>query len=170
MKTPPAHLFSAYSQLALIQGDFKKARSYLEEGARISMESGRRQAYLWVRARLGYVALGEGNLEAARACFSEVARSFQADHYGIGVVYALEGMASLFLATDQPERAASLIGWADATRENLSDRRPLLEQDDIQRNINTIIEKIGRTAFEESCRAGRVMTLDEAISFALNEL
>lgn len=170
MKTPPAHLLSAYSQLALIRSDFEKARTYLEQSARISIEFGRRQAYLWARARLGYVALREGNLGEASVCFSEVARSFQEDQYEISVVYALEGIASLFVMTDRPDHAVRLIGWADSTREKISDMRPALEQADMERNVATIIEKIGKIAFEESYNAGRLMTLDEAVSFALNEL
>ena len=76
-------------------------------------------------------------------------RAFREDKYEIGVVYALEGMASLFIAADKLESAARLIGWADATREKISDKRPILEQADVDRDLTAIIAKIGNTAFEE---------------------
>lgn len=169
LNPPPTHLLSAYARIALIRGDFKKARAYLQESTGFNVEFGSRQGYLWARARLGYVALREGNLTEARLCFSETARSFQEDKYEIGVVYALEGMASLFVAVDKPERAALLIGWADATREKISDTRPLIEQSDVDRDITAMIAKIGNVAFKEVYKAGRIMTFDEAVAFALEE-
>jgi len=170
MNPPPTHLLSAYGRIALIRGEFKEARAYLEESTRINVEFGSRQGYLWARVRLGYVALREGNVSEARQCFSETAQSFQEDNYEIGVVYALEGIASLLIAVDKHERAAQLIGCADATREKISDMRPLLEQADLDRDITAIIAKIGNTAFEETYKMGRVMTLNEAVALALEEL
>ena len=170
LNPPPTHLLSAYSQIALLRGDFKKARAYLEESSRINVEFGSRQGYLWARVRLGYVALRDGNLTEARLCFSETARGFREDKYEIGVVYALEGMASLFVAEDKFESAARLIGWADATRETISDKRPILEQADVDRDLTAIIAKIGNTAFEEVKKGGSDMTIDEAVAFTLEEL
>ena len=119
---------------------------------------------------MGYVALRQGNLAEARQCFSETAQSFQEDKYEIGVVYALEGIASLLIAVDKHERAAQLIGWADATREKISDSRPLIEQTDVDRDAATMIAKIGNAAFEETYKMGRLMTLNEAVALALEEL
>ena len=170
LNPPPTHLLSAYARIALIRGDFKEARAYLQESTRINVEFGSRQGYLWARVRLGYVALREGNVPEARLCFSETAQSFQEDKYEIGVVYALEGIASLLIVVDKPERAAQLIGCADATREKISDMRPLLEQADLGRDITAIIAKIGNPVFEETYMMGRVMILSEAVALALEEL
>jgi predicted ATPase/DNA-binding SARP family transcriptional activator len=170
LNLPPTHLLSAYSQISLIRGDFKKARAYLEEAIRSNVEFGSRQGYLWARVRLGYVALREGNLSEAVLCFSETAKGFREDKYKVGAVYALEGIASLLVVADRHERGAQLIGWADASREKTSDMRPLLEQSDINQDITAIIAKIGNAAFEEAYNAGNLMTLDQAVAFALEEL
>ena len=119
---------------------------------------------------MGYVALREGNLTEARLCFSETARSFQEDKFEIGVVCALEGMASLFVAANKLERAARLIGWADSTRKKASDRRPLKEQADVDQNITAMIAEIGNTAYEEAYEAGNVMTLNQAVDLAFDKL
>jgi len=112
----------------------------------------------------------ETNLAEAGQCFRETAQSFQEDKYEIGVAYALEGIASLLTTVDKPERAAQLIGWADATREKISDTRPLIEQADVDSDVATIVAKIGNTAFEDAYQVGPTMTLDEAVALALEEL
>lgn len=164
---PPAHLFSGYAQIALIQGDFKKARAYLAESIRINAEFGSRQAVLWARVRLGYLALSEGNFPEARQCFDETARSFREDHYAIGVTYALEGMAGLFVREEKFERAAALIGWADATRQAIGDPRPLLEKTYVESQITAVTSGIGEDAFFQAYRSGQGMTSDGALTLAL---
>jgi hypothetical protein len=60
------------------------------------------------------------------------------------------GLASLHCNQNQPEHAARLIGWADATREKVGDLRPPGEQAEVGSVITAITAKIGNTAFEEA--------------------
>jgi tetratricopeptide (TPR) repeat protein len=169
MKPVISHLLSAYGQISLIRGDFKKARAYLQEHARASLELGSRQDYLWSRIRLGYVALREGNVKEASHIFAECAQEFKKDRNIIGVVFTLEGLAGLFSEVDSFIRAARLLGWADSTREKISDRRPLLEQADVDKIIATCLAKLGKVAFSDAYKEGRKMSLDEAVRLALQE-
>lgn len=169
MKPVISHLLSAYGQISLIRGDFKKARAYLQEHARASLELGSRQDYLWSRVRLGYVALREGNAKEAFHLFGECAQEFRKDRNIIGVVFAVEGLAGLFSETDNFVRAAQLIGWADSMREKISDSRPLLEQADIDKIIALCINRMGKAQFSKAHEEGKMMTLDEAVELALQE-
>ena len=156
--------------IALIEGDYQRARVVLQEAAALQEELGHQWSLPWTYARLGYIALREGNLTQARHIFANTAQMFQKDQFVNGVVFTLEGIASLSLEVGKPERAARLIGWADVTREKIGDTRPLFEQADVDRDVAAIIGKVGNTPFEEAYNAGRVMTLDEAFTFALEEL
>jgi hypothetical protein len=78
-------------------------------------------------------------------------------------------MATLLIATGKPEKAARLIGCADATREKIPDMRPLIEEADMYRNMAAILARIGPSGFEVEYDEGRSMTLDEAITYALEE-
>lgn len=169
LKPVTSHLLSAYGQISLIRGDFGKARAYLQEHARASLESGNRQDYLWSFVRLGYVALREGSLEEARRIFIECALEFKKDRNTIGVVFALEGLAALDIEEGHVSHAARLIGWADSTREKISDSRPRLEQVDVDKIIALCIAQMGEAAFSDAREYGRKMTLDKAVSFALDE-
>ncbi len=115
-------------------------------------------------------ALREGNLVEAGNIFTEVTLNFQKDQNPGGVAFTLEGIASLHVTLGNANLAARLIGWADATREKIHETRPLLEQADVDRDIAAIIAKTGNTAFEEAYKAGRIMPLEEAVDYALEEL
>jgi predicted ATPase/DNA-binding XRE family transcriptional regulator len=161
------HLFSAYGQIALRRGDFEQARNYFQEEARICNELGNRMNYLWAIAKLGLAELHAANIHRARQIFAETAQNFQKDGSRIGVVFTVEGMSSLCVTIDRAEVAAQLIGWADTTRQEISDPRPKLEQADMDKVIATCVAKMGETAFSDTYEAGKNMSLDEALDLAL---
>jgi predicted ATPase/DNA-binding SARP family transcriptional activator len=158
-----------YIQIALMRGDYEQARALLQTMQNLSQENGDRMTYLWTRVRLGYLDLHDGKISEARHAFSENAQSFQENENTIGVVFTLEGMASLYVTVGKPERAARLIGLADATREKIGDTRPLLEQADLDKIIAACLTKMGEVAFSDAYDEGQAMTLDEAVAYALSE-
>jgi len=159
----------AKSMIALMQGDYEEAHAQLQEARNNSEEAGNWMAHLWTGVQLGYVALRAGNLTEARETFTETAQSFQKDKNTIGVVYTIEGMAGLYIATGKPELAAQLIGWADETRNRITNERPYLEQADVDRIIAACIARLGESAFTEAYKKGEKLALDEAMKLALME-
>lgn len=167
LKPVISHLLSAYGQISLMRGDFQKARAYLQEHARASLEHGSRHDYLWSHVRLGYVALREGKHEEARQIFAESAREFKKDRNTIGVVFALEGLAALYMERGNLLRAARLLGWADSTREKISDQRPLLEQADVDKIMAVCQAALGQVELSNAYEEGKKMSLDEAVGYAM---
>jgi predicted ATPase/DNA-binding SARP family transcriptional activator len=159
----------AKSLIALMRGDYEQAAALLEETLVLTEDLGNRMGHLWTRVHLGHIALRAGDLTEARATFAETAQNFHKDSSTIGVVFTLEGLAGLSVAVGKPERAATLIGWTDATREQIINPRPFLEQANVDRDIAAIMAKIGSSAFEVAYDSGREMTLDEAVELALKE-
>jgi tetratricopeptide (TPR) repeat protein len=157
------------SIIALEQGDYEQAYDLQQEVLAHSEKSGNRFDYLWAQARFGYLALHKDNISEAREIFAETAQEFQKNKATMGVVFALEGMAGLFVAIGNQKNAARLIGRADATRKEISDTRPLLEQRDVDKVIAACISKMGEVAFADAYDEGQGMTLDEAVALALNE-
>jgi predicted ATPase/class 3 adenylate cyclase/DNA-binding CsgD family transcriptional regulator len=170
---------TALTSLALVmhaQGKVTQARVYLEESLALSKESGQNLGDLWafVRlpwafVRLGHLALRQGDAARARAVFETSQRQFNAAGWKIGVAFALEGLASLAVMQRQPEQAVRLFGWADAMREAIGDRRPPVEQADVDRDMITIHSQLDETAFSAAYAEGRAMTMEQAIAYALNQ-
>ena len=79
------------------------------------------------------------------------------------------GLASLGAVVGRVERAAYLIGWADAVREKILNPRPFLEQADIDKASAACLARMGEAAFSDAYDKGRTMTTEEAVLFALNE-
>ena len=78
-------------------------------------------------------------------------------------------MASLYVVTNKDEIPARLIGWSDATRQEIGDPRPRIEQADLDRDIAAIRAKLGSYTFEVAYDSGQGMTLDEVVALALGE-
>jgi hypothetical protein len=162
-------VLTAKGHLALLRGEYEQARGFLHEWAVLAEEMGNRMGYLWARARLGYVALRQGKLSEAGHVLAEIMEDFHKDRNKSGLAFVVDRFASLYVMTDKHEAAARLIGWSDATREEIGDPRPRLDQADLDRDIARIRVKIGNPAWEETYFAGRAMALDEAVALALPE-
>jgi len=163
------HFLSVLGRIESAQGNFEKARTLLEKSIANASELGNRNDYLWDRAVLGHLTVHHGQIDRAREILFETTQEFRKDQNIIGVCFSLEGIAGLYIATGKPIVAAQLIGWADATRENLGDIRPPLEQTDMDKIIAACVAKIGEVAFSDAYDEGQKMTLDEAVAYALQE-
>ena len=85
----------------------------------------------------------------------------------IGLVYALEGLASLYVTQGQVERAARLFAWTDAMREKLGDHRPPVEQNSVENDLAVIRSKVDENEFANFSAEARTMTVKQANYFAL---
>jgi hypothetical protein len=101
--------------------------------------------------------------------FEQSAREFFTDRDENGLAYTFEGLAALSVTMGRHEMAARLIGWADAVRMKIGDRRSDTEQADIDRLISTCVLKMGEEAFSDAYDAGQVITMDEALPYALEQ-
>jgi non-specific serine/threonine protein kinase len=163
------HFLLPLARIESARGNFEKARTLLEKSIQFYSDLRITNDYLWDRAYLGHLLTKYGQTIQARENFFETVQEFLRAENIIGVVYSLEGMAGLFVATDRSAVAARLIGWADATRKKISDTRPRLEQAEVDKIIAAGLAKIGEVAFSDAYEEGQKMTLDEAVALALNK-
>ncbi|CAG0935534.1 Putative HTH-type transcriptional regulator [Thermoflexales bacterium] len=163
---PDAMILMYLGQLALRQGDYTRARACFEQGLTVSQETGVTVIALWSTANLGYVYLREGEEECAQATFAEVQQRFREMGSRIGVVYALEGLASLAVQQSEFERAVRLYAWADATRASIGDPRPFVEQAEVDRDYAAIRAQISEEAITIATVKGRAMTVEQAVAYA----
>ncbi len=159
-------IFQCLGELSLREGDYEQARAYLEESLSLAGESGSGE-YCWILAKLGYVALRQGDPARARSLFIETQRRFQEIGSKIGVTYSLEGLASLAVAQEKPEQARRLFAWADAMREKLENPRWPTEQVVVEHDLARIQAQLDEAAFAAAYDAGRAMTLEQAVAYAL---
>jgi predicted ATPase/DNA-binding SARP family transcriptional activator len=155
-----------FGELALCLGQYDQARRLFEESIALCRESGQLMTGLWSRASLGYVVLYQGDVVLAYTLFLDVQRQFHEIGSKIGVVYALEGIASLATMQHAPERAVRLFAWADHMRAAIGDLRSPTEQRDVERDMATLQAQLDAAGFAAAWAAGAAMDLEEAIGCA----
>jgi predicted ATPase/DNA-binding SARP family transcriptional activator len=159
----------ALSRIESEKGNFEKARTLLEKYITNATEVGNSTNYLWGRAFCGHLLVRQRQPIEARDLLFETTQEFGKGNDKIGVCFSLEGIAGIYAAMKIPNIAARLIGWADASRKEINDLRPHLEQADVDKIIATCIEKMGEATFSDAYKAGEKMTLEEAVALALKE-
>jgi predicted ATPase/DNA-binding XRE family transcriptional regulator len=164
--TGEAWMLALYGKIAFGQSDYQQAYPYFEQATMIYENLGVRWAD-WTRASLAYAFLRQGDIVQARETFKISLEQFQKYDNEIGLVYPIEGLASLLVIQGQAERAARLFAWADATREKFDQPRPPVEQNSVERDLEIIHAKLNETEFAKLWEEGRAMTVEQAIALAL---
>ena len=155
-----------YGDIAYWQGNYQQASTYLQEAITLYEKIG--VVFVdWPRTRLAYTLLKMDNITQAKETFVHCVKSFQKVGLTTGVVFSIEGLAGVFAASNKPKVAALLIGWADATRDDIEDTRPLVEQQDVDKIIAACLKVIGEASFSDEYEAGKKMSMDDIVAFAL---
>ena len=158
-----------FGTLAFWQGDYQKACAYFEEAIVLAERVGPSWLIIWARVDLSYALLRQGNLRKAKESFHLCAQQFQKENISIGLVFAIEGLASLHVNQEQMERAARLFAWTDAMREKIDDHRPPVEQASVDRDLEVIHALLNDSDFARLWAEGQSMTVDEAVALALEK-
>src|SRR5262249_12941700 len=86
-----------------------------------------------------------------------------------GMAFTLEAFAGLAIAQQQSLRATRLFGVAEALREAINAPLPPNERENYDQNVALVRQVLGEAAFTTAWAAGRAMTLDQAMAYALRE-
>ena len=168
-KSGKADTFDLLGRIAFWRGDYEQARIFFEESMALYEHTGSLLMESWFRVRLAYVTLRQGEIMQAQSMFQNVLRHFQDTNNMIGLVFTIEGFASLYVNQGQTERAAQLFAWADAMRNQLGDHRPPVEQASVERDLAVIRSALNVDQYAKLSTEGSTMTIDQAIAFALEE-
>jgi tetratricopeptide (TPR) repeat protein len=157
-----------YGKIALSQYDYQQASTYFEKSVTLYEKVGVLWSS-WPHVSLAYALLRQGDIVQAGKNFEICLQKFQKEDNVIGVIYTIEGLASLHVYQERPKHAAHLFAWADFRREELGDYRPSIEQIDVDKDMATCLAKMGEAAFSDAYEEGKKMSLEEAIAHALAE-
>jgi len=165
-------LASCLNNLAMMvcsQGDLGRAAQLTDEAVALQRELGTRGGVSVGLYNLGWFALLRDDLGRATDLYREsLSLSWDAGLNPI-VQWALEGFACVAGASGDADRAARLWGAAQALHETESIPRDTDFLAEADARISAVRSGMGEQAWEETWRKGRAMTLDEAVSYALEE-
>jgi tetratricopeptide (TPR) repeat protein len=164
-----AYCLNNLAMMVCSQGDLGRAAQLIEEAVALFRELRARGDVALGLYNLGWIALLQDNLGRAADIYKEslsLAWDTGMNHIVQG---DLEGFACLAGAKGEAERAARLWGAVQALHETKGIPRDPDFLAEADARISAVRTGMGEEVWEEAWRKGRAMTLDEAVSYALEE-
>lgn len=165
-----AQVVANMGSVANIERRFELARSLGEEALALQRELGNSEAATISLHNLGRIDLRTGRLAAAAELFRDCLESARELEYPELIAYCLQDSSEVAAADDDPDRAARLLGAADALFDELGVIRLGDEAESYDETVRALGEQLGEQSFEAARAEGRSRTNDDAVGDALELL
>jgi tetratricopeptide (TPR) repeat protein len=149
------------------RGEPEAARIRFQESLAIHRELGDINETRFALIHLGHVAHQQCDYEQARALLLEsldICRRLGDKRL---IVECLAGLVTLARDQGQPERAARLLGAAEAIRHSIGYAFWKLNDENLSIQVRALQEALGEALFKAAWEAGRAMTWREAVDAAI---
>ncbi|HEY4722075.1 MAG TPA: tetratricopeptide repeat protein, partial [Anaerolineae bacterium] len=158
-------------ELARLDADYDDARQLYEQSLALLRQIGDKWFIAMVLNNLGQVAQYQGRLAQAQAVHVESLSLCEEVGNYRGVAMCLENFAGVAGLLSQCERAARLLGAAQALRDatHTAMETGTLDCLDYDRAVNVARAGLSETSFQAAWAAGRSMTLEQAMAYALEQ-
>jgi predicted ATPase/class 3 adenylate cyclase/Tfp pilus assembly protein PilF len=165
-------LATCLNNLAMVvcsQGELGRAAKLIEEAVALLRELGARGVVSIGLCNLGWIALLQDDLGRAADLYRESLSLSWETGVNPVVQRTLEGLACVAGAEGEAQRAARLWGAAQTLHETKGIPRDTDFLDEADARISAVRLGMREEAWEEAWRKGRGMTLDEAVSYAMEK-
>jgi tetratricopeptide (TPR) repeat protein len=155
-------------ELARAAGDYERAKLMYEACQGISRETGEAIRENLTHENLGFVAYEEGNYLSAFELFALCIRGWIEIGVKQGIMTLLGTLAGPLAKMGKPEKAARLLGVSEALLAEVGfDHHPsdLIE---IAKYTADVKSQLDEATFEAAYTEGQVMTMEQAITYALD--
>jgi tetratricopeptide (TPR) repeat protein len=158
---------SGLGEVALRQGDYDRATQLMGESLELRRQLGNKWGVGVSLGMLGWVAMRERDWERAIAMLGESLQVRQEIGDKGGCAWCLERLAGVFMAQGQEEKAVRLFGAAARLRSSIGSVIDPVDDTKYKRNLSSLRKKLGQKRYTETWNEGRAMTMEQAISYAL---
>lgn len=158
------HVLAVAAQMA---GDFEEARTLMNQRIAEARDAGNAATISSEAGNLSMVERQLGNLDAAEALARE---ALEIDHRRgdeWAMPYKVSGLAAVSTDRGDFERAAILVGAAEAMMEREKADWPPDERPHYERMLSRLPRALGPDGFEALRAKGKAMSNDEAVDYAL---
>jgi predicted ATPase/Tfp pilus assembly protein PilF len=158
-----------YGEVARVQGEYQRARELYKESEALLREMGDKGDLARLVHNLGYIDLHMGDQERAEGQFRESLMMFRKLSNQRGMSECVAAFAGLWAERGQFERAATLLGVAEAQLTATGATWWPADRVEFQRNYEFLQERLGEDEFAEAWNSGQSMKLDAALAFVLED-
>lgn len=157
------------AEVARLKGNFDQAEQMFKEGIEILAGTGDRYFTMILLDGLGTLAQYHSDYETARAIHVQcLTLAREMDDRRI-IALALEKLAGVAEGLGRGERAARMLGAAEALREVIHIQIESIDRGDYDRILAKTRARLDRDTFSDAWAEGRAMGLEKAIKYALDD-
>ena len=162
-----AQAYNILGELARWTEDYEAAQHYYGECLRIVQLIGERMREAMQYVNLGVLAHYQDQYQLAVEQMRRGLVIFRELGTGYGLAMALAALAGPIAKLGDYEKAARLLGAADAEMESLGANQQPVDQIEIEQFLIYVRQALGEEAFQETWQAGHELSIDEALNYAL---
>ena len=148
-------------------GHHQAARPYFEEGLKVFRKLRNKNFENVMMSELGHIARLDGDFRQAMQIYRQTLLRWQDLGHRPAIAHQLECIAFVAIAEGHPERAASLIGAAEALRAKIGTSMAAYEQAEYDQQMAGLRALLNETDLSRLWAEGRAMTMEQAIQFAV---
>jgi len=155
---------------AFQQGDYARAATLCREAVDVLQDAGMEPMLAQVLTSLGLIIREQGDNAGAATVFAESLRRMPPKRESWWTAATLEWTAGLVSTQGCVECAARLLGAADALRAAIGVPLSPVHRSLYDRDLTAVCAALGDEGFQAAWREGRAMTMEQAITDALEGL
>jgi tetratricopeptide (TPR) repeat protein len=162
-----AWTYNQLGELNRLIGNLERARAAYESSLAICRETGNKRREAIALLNLSYVAQGQEEFGLAeRCCLAglELLRELKLEYHS---AIALSMLAGPLASLGRAEQAARILGASEGIFERMAVTLQPADRVEIDRYIAKARQMLGATTFDAAWRAGRAMSTEQAVAYAL---
>ncbi len=156
-------------RVAMSQGDYARTITLLDESLLLYKAIKQSGGIAFILSDLGKASILKGDHPQAVAYYREMLALYWKHGSERWVISTLEKLAYAAVAQSQPGHAARLLGAAEILREASGEAQFPFEVADYENNLKMLRSHLDAATFAARWAEGRVMSLEQAIEFALEQ-
>ncbi|HSL44142.1 MAG TPA: adenylate/guanylate cyclase domain-containing protein [Anaerolineales bacterium] len=157
------------ARIAGASGDLDTARARFLESADTAKRVGNKRLMYSCYSELAHVLRENGVLDEPLSIYRDLLPKWRDLGHRAAVAHELECIAYILSKKNGLPRAAQVLGAADSLRKMIDSMPTPVELAEYEKEIASLHERMRKTEFEEAWNQGQRLTLDEAITLAIQE-
>jgi hypothetical protein len=156
------------ARFTALDGEVKEAEELLKMARKQFDELGTRHFRTMAESEIGHLRRRNGDDAGAEAAYRRTIREFQDLGHRPAVANQLETFAFIAVHRGQYVRAATLLGAAEALREQVHVEMLPHEKVEYRRELDVLGNNLEPDALDTAWSAGRRLNMDTAVTYALS--
>jgi predicted ATPase/DNA-binding CsgD family transcriptional regulator/DNA-binding XRE family transcriptional regulator len=162
-----ARLYARRGKIARLQANYLQATAWYAQSRSLWEDLGDKVNSALVCYHQGHTLLHQNKVAHAAALFRESLAVMNTSGRQSSVAECLAGLATVARMLHWPERAARLLGAATAYFDSLNHHLELVDRPNYDHTLATVRAQLPAPAFDAAWSEGQAMTMEQAISEAL---